>query len=583
MSSIAYQSDNLSGNTGGEAWSVRVDNNGQRYLVVEQPRHNNLRGHESKSPSRNVNNGSSSPSSSSSPGRMNSLTQSKVESSSDVQWCKDQIRVLSNQIGNAGTRSELNDLNMYFTEWKNAKTSSLRERQARRIRSRFVKEATLFCSDMSGFSRICKAEGILHFLALLKTMQSIMLPILESHGGELVKVAADNLFVVFDSPTAAMEATFKCFAAAKAYSKGRTKNNSIQISAGLATGPMWIVRGVDVFGNTANMAFALGQISAGLATGPVWIGNTANMAFELGENMAPKELLVDETVARANANDRRYVFDWRQDEVIGQHTRYAKVSANGDLETVFPQNPDPNVPPVVNPPINSEEPNDFVKMIENRQKATTPYAIKVADEAMNQRFVKKKAVLVIEMFEQAEVAHEAGVLPFIDMVLSMKRHCGMAVKHRHGKCVRSIETKIVGQIMALFDRPIDCMRAAIEARYRCREEDFQLSIGAGFTDILDLDACNAFGDAVNMAFKLGEDVAVAGEILITDNIKNGLSADEFDFKMNDKRSVSLSGIEIIHYNVEYDDWKAEELVEAMERENVEASQSTPQKGKRTEY
>jgi class 3 adenylate cyclase len=324
MSSIAYQSDNLSGNTGGEAWSVRVDNNGQRYLVVEQPRHNNLRGHESKSPSRNVNNGSSSPSSSSSPGRMNSLTQSKVESSSDVQWCKDQIRVLSNQIGNAGTRSELNDLNMYFTEWKNAKTSSLRERQARRIRSRFVKEATLFCSDMSGFSRICKAEGILHFLALLKTMQSIMLPILESHGGELVKVAADNLFVVFDSPTAAMEATFKCFAAAKAYSKGRTKNNSIQISAGLATGPMWIVRGVDVFGNTANMAFALGQISAGLATGPVWIGNTANMAFELGENMAPKELLVDETVARANANDRRYVFNWRQDEVIGQHTRYAQ-------------------------------------------------------------------------------------------------------------------------------------------------------------------------------------------------------------------------------------------------------------------
>ena len=79
-------------------------------------------------------------------------------------------------------------------------------------------------------------------------------------------------------------------------------------------------------------------------------------------------------------------------------------------------------------------------------------AQQAADQIMNKRFTKKKAVLVIEMYEQAEVAHEHGVLPFIDMVLTMKRHCGMAVKHRHGKCVRSIETKIIGQIMALFGK-----------------------------------------------------------------------------------------------------------------------------------
>ena len=541
MSGIAYQSGNL-GSGSSEAWSVRVDNDGKRFLVVETPRHNNLRGNEGG-------NGSAS--------RGNGETKAALDPRADVQWCKDQIRALSNEIGKSGARSELNDLNLYFTEWKAAKTSKLREKQARRIRSRFVKEATLFCSDMSGFSRICKAEGILHFLALLKTMQSIMLPILESHGGELIKVAADNLFVVFDSPTAAMEATWKCFAAAKAYSIGKTKNNSIQISAGLATGPMWVVRGVDVF------------------------GNTANVSFELGENMASKELLVDETVANACSRDSRYVFDWREAEIIGEHRRYAKVSLRNDLETVFPWYGDPHAPPVVNPPINSEEPNDFVRMIEDRQKALSVSAQKKADTIMNKRFTKKKAVLVIEMYEQAEVANEHGVLPFIDMVLTMKRHCGMAVKHRHGKCVRSIETKIIGQIMALFDRPIDCMRAAIEARYRCREEEFQLAIGAGFSDILDLDACNAFGDAVNMAFKLGEDVAKGGEILITENIKNGLEGG-FDFKMDDKRSVQLSGIEIIHFNVEYDDWKAEELVEAMERENVEASKSTPKKGKRHE-
>ncbi len=544
MSGFAYESGDLSmGSKTSEAWSVRVDNDGKRYLVVETPRHGNLRGYE---------NGAAAPAAATGGSAAPSAA------ADDLRWCKSEIRKLSNVIGKASVRSELNDLNMYFTEWKAARSSSSREKQARRIRSRFVKEVTLFCSDMSGFSRICKAEGILHFLALLKTMQSIMLPILESHGGELIKVAADNLFVIFDSPTQAMEATWKCFAAAKAFSQGKIKNNSILISAGLATGPMWVVRGVDVF------------------------GNTANLAFELGENMASKELLVDASVAEACARDARYSFDWREGEIIGEQRRYAKVNLNGQLEELFPQNPPDFVPPVVNPPINSEEPNDFVRMIEARQLAVGAAAKKRADDIMNARFTKRKAVLVIEMYEQAEVAHEHGVLPFIDMVLSMKRKCGMAVAHRSGKCVRSIDTKIIGQIMALFDSPLDCLRAAIEARYRCREEDYELAIGAGFTEILDLDSCNCFGDAVNMAFKLGEDVAHGGEILITENVKAAaLREGAFPFKTDDTRSVELSGITIKHFNVEYDEWKAEELVESREEANKAAtSSSTPSKGKR---
>jgi class 3 adenylate cyclase len=540
MASYAYESGNLgSGSPSGEAWSVRVDRDGQRYLVVETPRHGNLRGIE------NGNGGAD--------------TKSRADAK-DVQWCQAQIRKLSNVIGNGMVRSELNDLNMYFSEWKAARSSSAREKEARSIRSRFVQEKTLFCSDMSGFSRICKAEGILHFLALLKTMQSIMLPILESHGGELIKVAADNLFVVFDSPTQAMEATWKCFAAAAKYSEGKKKNDSILISAGLATGPMWIVKGADVF------------------------GNTANLAFELGENMASKELLVDSSVADACAGDPRFSFEMREGEIIGEKRRYAKVSLTDTLQNLFPQNPPNFVPPVVNPPINSEEPNDFVSMIQARQLAQMqgPAAVQAADTAMNARFTKRKAVLVIEMYEQAEVAAEYGVLPFIDMVLTMKNKCRMAVKHRNGKCVRSIETKIIGQIMALFDSPTDCMKAAIEARYRCREEDFELAIGVGFTEILDLDSCNCFGDAVNMAFKLGEDTAKGNEILITENVRNSVvAAGDFPFKMEDMRSVELSGITIKHWNVEYDEWKAEELVESLAAHTAaHTSSSSPSKGKR---
>lgn len=52
---------------------------------------------------------------------------------------------------------------------------------------------------MSGFSRISKAEGILHFLALVKMMQNICLPIIQQNGGELVKIVGDNIFAIFTS------------------------------------------------------------------------------------------------------------------------------------------------------------------------------------------------------------------------------------------------------------------------------------------------------------------------------------------------------------------------------------------------
>ena len=94
------------------------------------------------------------------------------------------------------------------------------------------------CTDMSGFSRVCKEEGILHFLSLVKTMQAIMVPICESYGGQLVKVAADNLFVVFETPLSAVEASIQMQAVTKVYNEGKGRNDVIKLSFGLAHGPV---------------------------------------------------------------------------------------------------------------------------------------------------------------------------------------------------------------------------------------------------------------------------------------------------------------------------------------------------------
>ena len=110
----------------------------------------------------------------------------KIESlESQLRFSHEAIRDLANCLGREQVRSELEDLRQLFSKWKAADSEEKKAHTVRRIHGRFVKRKVLLCSDMSGFSRICKEEGILHFLSLVKMMQSIMLPICEKRGGHL--------------------------------------------------------------------------------------------------------------------------------------------------------------------------------------------------------------------------------------------------------------------------------------------------------------------------------------------------------------------------------------------------------------
>jgi len=60
---------------------------------------------------------------------------------------------------------------------------------------------------------------------------------------------------------------------------------------------------------------------------------------------------------------------------------------------------------------------------------------------------------------------------------------------------------------------------------------------------------DCFGDAVNRACKLGEDVAAAGEILVTQDAIKAITA-ELDFKLHEVK-VSVSGLYIPAYAIEY--------------------------------
>ena len=76
----------------------------------------------------------------------------------------------------------------------------------RRIRDRFTRRRAVMISDMSGFSRITQAEGILHFLAMVRRMRLELSGRVAAAGGRIVKFEADNVYAAFDQPDHALRA-----------------------------------------------------------------------------------------------------------------------------------------------------------------------------------------------------------------------------------------------------------------------------------------------------------------------------------------------------------------------------------------
>jgi class 3 adenylate cyclase len=72
-----------------------------------------------------------------------------------------------------------------------------------------------------------------------------------------------------------------------------------------------------------------------------------------------------------------------------------------------------------------------------------------------------------------------------------------------------------------------------------------VAIGIDHGKILLVPGADCFGDAVNIAYKLGEDVARGGEILITENARTHLTG-SFELESLD---LSVSGLRIPAHRV----------------------------------
>jgi len=165
----------------------------------------------------------------------------------------------------------------------------------------------------------------------------------------------------------------------------------------------------------------------------------------------------------------------------------------------------------------------------------------------------ESAVFVLDMSGFSLLTRKYGIVHYLSMVKRMQRTTEPII-HSFNGTVLKYEAD---NCFALFPTPLLAVNAAVAMQHAFHASnlmtsddlDIYISCGIDYGRILVVDEKDCFGDAVNRASKLGEDVASAGEVLVTIEAMDKVPV-EAQIKSK-SMSLSISGINIQAFAVEY--------------------------------
>lgn len=137
-----------------------------------------------------------------------------------------------------------------------------RESIDRHIWDLFGEEWCVMFTDLAGFSRNVAEFGIIHFLQTIQESERILVPIIESHDGILLKVEGDSFLVIFRNVQKALHASIEMQHATRRYNQGKTREEHVLLCVGLGFGRLLRIGDADVFGAEVNAASKLGEDTA---------------------------------------------------------------------------------------------------------------------------------------------------------------------------------------------------------------------------------------------------------------------------------------------------------------------------------
>ncbi len=172
------------------------------------------------------------------------------------------------------------------------------------------------------------------------------------------------------------------------------------------------------------------------------------------------------------------------------------------------------------------------------------------DQQVYATFEQDCAILVLDMSGFSRLTIRYGIIHFLAMVHRMSTIATPLVNEHRGRVVKQEADNLFAVFpdpQAAIDGAVDILKAFAAVNTGLPDEqDLYAGIGIGYGKTLLVGEDDLYGSEMNLACKLGEDLARQGEVLLTAAAFSQIQADPQDWE---RLNLSISGLELIAHKL----------------------------------
>lgn len=160
------------------------------------------------------------------------------------------------------------------------------------------------------------------------------------------------------------------------------------------------------------------------------------------------------------------------------------------------------------------------------------------DAAICDRFLQTQAIIVLDAVGFSRLTQEQGIIPALQEICRLRDVATPILEAKSGIVFKAE----ADNLYVRFDNSDAALQAADHLLAVFKAADLHASIGIGYGEVLVVGDHDLYGDEMNLASKLGEDLAKDDEILLTEAAHDFLveSTQLFDVFTHEISKVTLT-------------------------------------------
>ncbi|MGF1460272.1 MAG: adenylate/guanylate cyclase domain-containing protein [Leptolyngbyaceae cyanobacterium] len=169
------------------------------------------------------------------------------------------------------------------------------------------------------------------------------------------------------------------------------------------------------------------------------------------------------------------------------------------------------------------ESEQLVELLNQRQQV--PQQVDEIDREICRRFSTTCAVVVLDMANFSRLTQAVGIIATLQQIQTMRDLAIPIIEQGNGRVLKTDADNLYAQFTHA-DAAVITMTCV---RQHLHDADIHISVGIGYGELLLVDTHDLFGHEMNLASKLGEDLAKDDEIWLTEAAYQALSKSSYEF------------------------------------------------------